>query len=415
MWTYCTRWKFFSALLALLGPQSLASASVHTPSQSHAVDRADELGAVREVIHLARANKTQNEKAKRKSTARKVIQKARKQRGHAKGGALPPALDASTANQLTPMLVPIKPLTKPDEIALARHDYMVARQKEQQIAMFRRIRSLRILRKKQDDERQRGEFESHREEAHKTNKLPQNGKVAIIIRGQAFRGAGQFATGCNSTTAPHQFEQAQSMVNNLIRPLQKFGNAVSVFMAESSGPCPLVKKLTSVYNANGTVEVSAYTGRQLANQGDALRLAMKMFEMESPIPASEYDLVMVIRHDLYWKIPVDLWMPTKDFQHFNFYSKCEPKAPIGTDCVNDIVYTMPGNMTLGFAESLYAKGCFSFDICEKAAECHGHSCKRVMLNLTESAESFLTKWHPYKTVREQNSPLLDIQGFIDSE
>merc|ERR550537_1457422 len=55
-------------------------------------------------MHLARAHKTKNEKAKRKNTARKVIQKARKQRGHAKGGDLPPALDASTANQLTPML-----------------------------------------------------------------------------------------------------------------------------------------------------------------------------------------------------------------------------------------------------------------------------------------------------------------------
>lgn len=405
-------WK---SLLALLCLQSFALASVHTPSQVDVVDRAGQLGAVREVIQLARAHKTHDEKAKRKSTARKVIQTARKLRGHAKRGALPPALDASSADPLAPMLVPISTLTKPDEISQARHDYMLARQKEQQIVMSKKIRSLRVLRKKQDDERQRGEFESHRAAAHRKNRLPQNGKVAIIIRGQAFRGAGQFAKGCNSTTAPHQFQQAQSMVNNLIRPLQNFGNAVSIFMAESSGPCPLVQKLTSVYNANGTVEVLAYTGKQFANQGDGLRLAMKMFEMDSPIPASGYDLVMVTRHDLYWKIPVDLWMPTKDFQHFNFYSKCEPKAPIGPSCVNDIVYTMPGSMTLGFVEALYAKNCFSFDICEKAAECHGHSCKKPMLDLTKSEASFLTSWHPYKTVRELNSPLLDIQGFIDSE
>lgn len=383
-------------------------------SQADVVDRADKLGAVHEVIQLSRAHKTHDEKAKRIGTARKVIQRARKHSGQAERGALPPARDASTADPLAPMLVPIKPLTKPDEIEQARHDYMVARQRDQQVAMFKKMRSLRVLRKKQNDEQQLGEFERHREEAHLMNKLPQNGKVAIIIRGQAFRGAGQFAKGCNSSAAPHQLEQAQSMVKNLIRPLQRFGNAVSVFMAESSGPCPLLKKLTSVYNADETVEVFAYTGQKFANQGDALRLAMKMFEMDSQIPASGYDLVMVTRHDLYWKIPIDLWMPSKDFQHFNFYSKCEPKAPIA-DCVNDIVYTMPGSMTLGFVESLYAKHCFSFEICEKASECHGHACKKAMLNLTKSAESFLTAWHPYKTVREQNSPLLDIQGFVDSE
>lgn len=414
MWAYCSRWKSFRALLAFLGLQSLASASVHAPSQADVVDRADKLGAVHEVIQLSRAHKTHDEKAKRIGTARKVIQRARKHSGQAERGALPPARDASTADPLAPMLVPIKPLTKPDEIEQARHDYMVARQRDQQVAMFKKMRSLRVLRKKQNDEQQLGEFERHREEAHLMNKLPQNGKVAIIIRGQAFRGAGQFAKGCNSSAAPHQLEQAQSMVKNLIRPLQRFGNAVSVFMAESSGPCPLLKKLTSVYNADETVEVFAYTGQKFANQGDALRLAMKMFEMDSQIPASGYDLVMVTRHDLYWKIPIDLWMPSKDFQHFNFYSKCEPKAPIA-DCVNDIVYTMPGSMTLGFVESLYAKHCFSFEICEKASECHGHACKKAMLNLTKSAESFLTAWHPYKTVREQNSPLLDIQGFVDSE
>eukprot|EP00930_Biecheleria_cincta_P046566 TRINITY_DN32122_c0_g1_i1.p1 TRINITY_DN32122_c0_g1~~TRINITY_DN32122_c0_g1_i1.p1 ORF type:complete len:409 (+),score=66.86 TRINITY_DN32122_c0_g1_i1:145-1371(+) len=407
-------WKSFSAWLAVLSQQPIALASVHAPSQADVVERAGTLDAVHEVIQLARAQKTHHEKANGISTARKVIQRARKQRGQAKRGDLPPAQDASTADPLAPMLVPIKPLTKPYEIEQARHDYMVARQREQQIAMFRKMRSIRVLRKKQDDERQRGEFESHREQAHARNKLPQNGKVAIVVRGQAFRGAGQFAKGCNSTTAPHQFAQARSMVKQVIRPLQKFGNTVSLFMAESSGPCPLVKNLTQVYNANGTVEVFAYTGQPVANQGDALRLAMKTFETDSPIPASGYALVIVTRHDIFWKIPVDLWMPTKNFQHFNFYSKCEPKAPI-SDCVNDIVWTMPGNMTLGFVESLYTKNCFSFDICKKASGCHGHGCKKAMLNLTKSAESFLTTWHPYKTVRELNSPLLDIQGFVDSE
>lgn len=387
--------KSFHALLALVGLQKLASILVHA-------------APLEQVIQLAREHEKQDERVKRITIERKVL------RGQAKRGNLPPAQDVPPDDPLAPMLVPVKPLTQISEIEQARHDYMVARQKEQQVKMMRKLNDLLSIRKRADDERMLGEAESRRDEAHAKNKLPRHGKVAIIIRGQAFRSAGQLAKGCNSSTAKHQFDQARSMVKNLIQPLQRFGNKVAIFMSESSGSCRLVKNLTQAYNANGTVPVVAYTGRKFENQGDSLRLSMKMFEMDSQIPASEYDLVIVTRHDLFWKIPVDLWMPTKDFQHFNFYSKCEPKAPIA-DCVNDIVWTMPGNMTLGFVESLYSKNCFSVDICEKPTECHGHGCKKAILNLTKSEESFLTTWHPHNSVREQNSPLLDIQGFVDSE
>ena len=65
--------------------------------------------------------------------------------------------------------------------------------------------------------------------------LPQHGRVAVLLRGEAFRCGGRTSHGCCTRAHDAQVHATRSLVNKVIVPLQEHGNLVHVYLTESSG------------------------------------------------------------------------------------------------------------------------------------------------------------------------------------
>lgn len=310
----------------------------------------------------------------------------------------------------------------------------------------------------------------------KRSKLPELGRVAIIVRGRAFR-AGRFTTGCMMSAWTAQKKETKSLVAKVVDPLLDRGNSVDMFISESSGKqCSLGKDLMALYGSfapppstkhadtestlgdmytSGRPESAEHSQNNLLSlfatpplkskilvdarqallsdmytqeRQEALhkkRAALRVFQQSSPKSISQrsglvaalsffkkkaknrqrYDLILVLRHDLLWKMAIDEWNVTADYTKLNFMSKCENGTKI-PHCVNDMAWTMPGSMYDGFEDSIGRMDCFNQTQCINRGMCHGHACKVVMMNLTGSTnESFLTPWAPKWNLRERSNPI----------
>ena len=87
---------------------------------------------------------------------------------------------------------------------------------------------------------------------------PSNSSIALLLRGQAFRDRNAVSHAhhesrrgtrpphsgsCEAHTTQRQLSQGQSLVHNVIRPLEERGNRVDLFVTETSGSCALVPQL----------------------------------------------------------------------------------------------------------------------------------------------------------------------------
>lgn len=271
------------------------------------------------------------------------------------------------------------------------------------------------------------------------------GLVALILRGQAFRGAASFASsgpsglrGCSPyADLEEQIEATQSLISNLIRPLESSpcGNSVKVFLSECSlrSGCPLVKRL---HDLLGKKVVASQTQCESANQPRNMRIALELFKMHAEdgvsrrfrasLPSTSasvitaYDLIIITRHDVLWRSPITLWSHA-NFSTMSFLGGCEPRCagceriscshcPDSTSpgsrfggppsrCVQDMLHMMPGRSFATFDTAVGSKGCF--DGSNKGS---GHKCLRAVESfLGESTTALvlpLDVWRPVRDVRE---------------
>ena len=90
------------------------------------------------------------------------------------------------------------------------------------------------------------ERDDSRTNASASTSLPSNGRVAFLVRGEAYRLGGRNldtaqAGGCNEEGAESQNEATHSLLKLLVQPLEARGNQVDMFVTETSGvgsPCP---------------------------------------------------------------------------------------------------------------------------------------------------------------------------------
>jgi hypothetical protein len=258
---------------------------------------------------------------------------------------------------------------------------------------------------------------------------PSNAAVAILLRGQAFRGRPtEFGRskelGCNRTDVVRelQLRQGREVVANLVEPLEQLGNRVDLIVTETSGGCDLDTELLAVYDANNSGRsriVASDLTTISSTQGEGVRQILDLFEgcvrhgqcvRESAAPGNPYALIMVARHDITWERRITETSPPADPGKFNFLSKCELNAFIGLaegDCHNDAFFMFPGQGFDAFDKALGEKNCFApkFD---NASD--GHGCAiYVRRSLGENSTTTLTDWRPKHTVRDPGNPVAHLE------
>lgn len=236
---------------------------------------------------------------------------------------------------------------------------------------------------------------------------PSYGRVAFIVRGEAFRLGGRNldtsqAGGCKKQGAEPQREATQTLLNLMVSPLEARGNRVDMFITETSGegaPCKMAHTLQEMYQGGQNRTLSFKTVARMPSQADSVRLALDFFKEGVSGPVEDaYDLVLILRHDMVWTMAIDQWPRPADFSKFSFLSSCEKRA--GEKCVSDTFLMMPGSMFAAFDRVAGSEG----SRCFVASFRHGsgHECYDAISKAIGEPPVVATDYTPRGSVRRAN-------------
>jgi hypothetical protein len=250
------------------------------------------------------------------------------------------------------------------------------------------------------------------------NYLPEQGKVAIVLRGVPFRnpkftlevkgrskGKGSNVgnkLGCNKQQRVPQLSSINSLVEMVIKPLEDNNNLVDVVLASSVPNCTLMSRLVSILGSERILAADSFSS---SGQLASIKFASDTFlnSITAPPPpssssssssvstrrindVSEYDLVIFARMDIHWNTPINYW--ETNFTRLNFFSRCTQPghSPIPWPCVHDIIQTMPGKFFREWSSA--ALKCFS--LCPSSQSnsinlacpiSNGHNCYQPLSKL----------------------------------
>lgn len=254
--------------------------------------------------------------------------------------------------------------------------------------------------------------------------VPQRQAVALVLRGGAFRpkSNGYGAPSCKDETKPRQLDSVASLMEFIIKPLERHGNEVDIFVGDSDPDCPLMLDLVDALKGNLTHGHERAVSREGANsispsranpQALNVRHSLEFFKKQvgGNVGAQDkYQLIILTRLDLTWKSSILDW-PTVDFQGLNFFSRCDVNdISDNMPCVNDIVQVIPGSMFAAFDAEVSTKHCFAFGCNpEDPMSCNpvcmaGHCCYRQMAErFGKEQVHFITDWRPNNSLRRDDS------------
>jgi len=236
--------------------------------------------------------------------------------------------------------------------------------------------------------------------------LPQNGRIAILVRGQAFRSE-HLSKSCDLEWQNKQHEATDSFIRNIVEPLEHNGNKVDLFILNGDASCEAFLSLIPKYGNR----IASVMEVETRNQGDNMRKTLNQFKHKVGNPdldqiAKQYDVVMIVRHDMIWKMNVARW-PTVDFNKFNFFSECGVSGVQHTfdHCVNDIFHMMPAASFNAFDAVIGTPHCFrgAEHLNAKEEFTNGHGCWRGIADkIGEQQMTFITDWVPQNVLFQRN-------------
>lgn len=237
--------------------------------------------------------------------------------------------------------------------------------------------------------------------------LPNNGHIAILLRGQAFRHL-KGSQGCNvgnPDVVAAQLRCTESLMTNIVAPLEHNHNSVELFIANgnSKAHCPSFDELLIPKFGNRVVSVEQYESQ---DQATSMKAVLHQFERNAgghDMITKRYDLIIIARHDEHWLTSISQW-PTAEFDKFNLFSLCEEglgmkmlKMPrehcsLHKTCVSDTFHMMPGSLWKGFQDAVGTEFCFHPSL---EPFPHGHCCYTAFSErLGKDNISFITDWRP---------------------
>jgi hypothetical protein len=268
---------------------------------------------------------------------------------------------------------------------------------------------------------------SHESEApldtEKFNTMPKQIHVAVLMRGQVFRNAAdpepRRRTSCVDKEKQIQLKAAESLVENVVKPLEANNNNVEFFVLVGDENCSHTQSLLDIFGGR----IRATKAISSMNQGSNMRHTLDLFKEEvgKQFQVSNvmdrYGLIIIARHDLMWAQPMSQW-PGVNYDAFNFISQCEDNhrdplhQGLGTpwfshggpkeNCVNDVVQMMRGSQFAAFDAAIGKECCFMWT--PDPHKSGGHGCYPHVAALLDKGEqiSFLTDWRPEFSIREHN-------------
>eukprot|EP00928_Gymnodinium_smaydae_P085886 TRINITY_DN695_c0_g2_i1.p1 TRINITY_DN695_c0_g2~~TRINITY_DN695_c0_g2_i1.p1 ORF type:complete len:344 (-),score=50.17 TRINITY_DN695_c0_g2_i1:110-1018(-) len=240
-------------------------------------------------------------------------------------------------------------------------------------------------------------------------KMPWRGNVAVIVRGQPFRGWRDDGS-CMSECRESQLNASRSIVSRLIEPLEQTRkNSVDIFNVDCGDePCKLLADENMALSSNNTRSVRSTFVNSNVEGGQAICVQRALDFFQTSVDPSKYDTIIVIRHDVEWLESIFSWSGA-NFKGFNFFSRCEAGAFMnendGLDgpsaCVNDIMQVIPGRKFEAWRAEVGKGKCFNTEW----RKGHGHMCWKQAVLAAGGDENvhLATPWIPKGWVREEST------------
>ena len=267
-------------------------------------------------------------------------------------------------------------------------------------------------------------------------------RVAILLRGELLRReCTMYAAWLAGVEATH------SLVDELIKPLESVGAIVRVLLSftqpvveHSSYRDSACDLLTDSLTHDAARRTAEAIGRHRLlgtpacftslSQSDGLHKLMHLFRTERAKHANAFDLVLLCRHDLRWRLAIDRWPVWHTIQpltlienkSFAFLSRCEktgedredkPRLDHYEGCVDDvfILLTLETYTVFDLAtRASIATNDTNNELCFRrsgkphvADDRSGHGCSARMTAMTGRFPALLTAWQSASGLREDAS------------
>jgi len=204
--------------------------------------------------------------------------------------------------------------------------------------------------------------------------FPRNGRVAIVLRGATFRSFQQKQMMCvpgDAKAEQMQKDATQSLVSNVIVPLEQAGNTVDVIVADLD--CNLTRThIVHEWIGEQRVKALGQNANKSMDQNRNVKFALDLLANYSggtEAVAAKYSHVFVMRHDTAWTKPMNGWLEA-DFSKVLFPFKC-PWSTASNSVVHDLFFLLPAQYFKSFYGTIEQRKCFF------AAD--GHGCLQAMV------------------------------------
>lgn len=220
---------------------------------------------------------------------------------------------------------------------------------------------------------------------HNVSTFPRNGRVAILLRGTAFRNKNNQSRWCqegDNKSRRLQKLATLSLVEYVILPLEQANNTVDVIVTDHE--CPLSKPgglLVSWIGEQRVKVVETTEGRdQSTNILFTIDLLSKYSGGSEGDVVAKYSHVFVMRHDTVFGKPLTAW--NADFSKVVFPFKCP-----GWNGAHDLFHIVPAEYFHRFIKTVDLGQCF------QGAD--GHLCLQAMVwHAGEDSVDTALQWRP---------------------
>ena len=158
----------------------------------------------------------------------------------------------------------------------------------------------------------------------------------------------------------------QSLLRMIVLPLERLNNKVDIIVTVNRCEHPeLLEVFRTVFGSSRTVVVKPISA---GGQGEAYLKALEALTSHAGSARNvraRYKLVLITRHDLRWKKPIDEW-PAFFSSKINFPFHCEHGRQHSGSvltfnhlCKNDVMQVIPSHLFLAFSTHVGSNTCFN--------------------------------------------------------
>lgn len=251
-------------------------------------------------------------------------------------------------------------------------------------------------------------------------------RVVVLLRGETFRHWSPTGfRSCSDDAIEMQWLAMGNLQKWVFEPLEEYYD-VDLVVVDSANHsnCWLTNEYLDRLTENRQVRLLGWRALETKNQSDGVRQALDTLKNFTGQNVSQYDLVIILRHDARFDNTTEISKWKGSPSNFNFMSSCRfvgwkmARKDIGEHCVTDYLHVMPGRAfdVFDFIVGRYGSRCFENTdeqiqpgTCNDSGHCCFDAINNAMNYIGVNVSELFVDWRPNLYLMPEDVPY-DAQG-----